>query len=270
MNDQTRLNTPVPECYLIPAFVSESEEAYLLTKIEEVGGTAVDNDDATAEQTTRKYKSKPTGWREVKGRRSMYWGGSVLKNALIPTAMPAFMQDQFPRIINRIAETGAFHGSKHKVPNHVLVNEYLPGQGIFPHEDGPAYFPTVTTLSLGSHTILDIFAYATKEDGDATSETEGAKTYQTNPAFSILIPRRSLFILRSDLYTTCLHGIAARHTDSLEELQKCVNWEDISSRRSRWELGDETNNTSVWERSRRVSLTVRTVEKVLNLKGLTR
>jgi alkylated DNA repair protein alkB homolog 6 len=40
------------------------------------------------------------------------------------------------------------------------VNRYLPdGQGIMPHQDGSAYFPTVATLSLGSHTILDIYEY---------------------------------------------------------------------------------------------------------------
>lgn len=141
---------------------------------------------------------------------------------------------------------------------------------IQPHEDGPAYFPTVTTLSLGSHTILDIFEYTAEEDADGTTQTEGARTYRTEPSFSILIPRRSLFILRSDMYAKYLHGISARKMDSLEELQRCVNWDDVSSRRSRWELGDDTNNTSEWERSRRVSLTVRTVEKVLNLKGLMR
>lgn len=139
-----------------------------------------------------------------------------------------------------------------------------------PHEDGPAYFPTVTTLSLGSHTILDIFEYTEQDHSEGTAQSEGAKTYKTDPVFSILIPRRSLFILRSDMYAKHLHGIAARTTDSLEELQKCVNWDDISSRRSRWELGDETNDTNAWERTRRVSLTVRTVEKVLNLKGFTR
>jgi alkylated DNA repair protein alkB family protein 6 len=73
MNEQTRLRTPVPECYLLPAFVSESEEAYLLTKIEEVGGTAVHDDEADATtEAPRKYKSKPTGWREVKGRRYVF------------------------------------------------------------------------------------------------------------------------------------------------------------------------------------------------------
>lgn len=60
-----------------------------------------------------------------------------MKNALVPTPMPPFMQGtfamlttqvppalnlptaQFPKLIERIADTGAFAGSKHKLPNHV-------------------------------------------------------------------------------------------------------------------------------------------------------
>lgn len=72
------------------------------------------------------------------------------------------------------------------------------------------------------------------------------------------------------MYAKRLHGIAERKTDSLEELGKCVNWDEVSSRRSRWELGDESNDTKEWLRERRVSLTVRTVEKVLNLRGFMR
>ena len=89
--------------------------------------------------------------------------------------------------------------------------------------------------------------------------------------FSILLPRRSLFILRGELYANHLHGIAERHTDSLEELKKCINWEEVSSRRSRWEMGDESNETSEWPRGRRVSLTMRSVDKVMrNVLGLKR
>jgi len=40
-------------------------------------------------------------------------------------------------------------------PNHVLVNEYLPGSGILPHTDGPAFFPLVSTVTLSSHGLLD-------------------------------------------------------------------------------------------------------------------
>ncbi len=39
-----------------------------------------------------------------------------------------------------------FNGSPHGSPNHCLVNEYQPGQGIYPHEDGSAYWPVVCTV----------------------------------------------------------------------------------------------------------------------------
>ena len=34
-------------------------------------------------------------------------------------------------------------------PNHILLNEYLPGQGIIPHLDGDLFYPTIATVSLG-------------------------------------------------------------------------------------------------------------------------
>lgn len=188
-----------------------------------------------------------------------------------------------------------------------------------PHQDGPAYFPTVATLSLGSYTILDIFGYPDADaSGDSTSEPAGetsastsaptsspiageSRAYDPVPRFSILLPRRTLFILRDELYTAHLHGIRERHTDSLDELKKCVNWDHISARRARWEMGDEdvpeplpeagpdesssgtqedatitrprrpdTSESTDWDRGRRVSLTIRAVEKVLkgNVLGL--
>lgn len=45
--------------------------------------------------------------------------------------------------------------------NHVLVNEYLPGQGIMPHQDGPAYFPVVAIISLGSPAVMRFFSSST-------------------------------------------------------------------------------------------------------------
>lgn len=40
-------------------------------------------------------------------------------------------------------------------PNHVLINEYLSGQGINPHSDGPAFTPLIATISLGGSVLLD-------------------------------------------------------------------------------------------------------------------
>lgn len=39
-------------------------------------------------------------------------------------------------------------------PNHCLVNEYQPGEGIMPHTDGPLFTPIIATLSLNCHTVV--------------------------------------------------------------------------------------------------------------------
>ena len=66
MNESNRLKTPnnVGEAYLVPVFVTEGEESYLLTKIEELGGTPVEeqqeakNGADTDQPSPRKFKSK--------------------------------------------------------------------------------------------------------------------------------------------------------------------------------------------------------------------
>ncbi|XP_076463568.1 putative RNA/DNA demethylase ALKBH6 isoform X2 [Babylonia areolata] len=77
----------------------------------------------------------------------------------------------------RIADLGTFEG---KVPNHVLVNEYLPGQGIMPHEDGPAFYPTVSTITLGSHALLDFYYHINTLPGQSAQQsTEGQSAQQS-------------------------------------------------------------------------------------------
>ena len=46
--------------------------------------------------------------------------------------------------------------------NHVLVNEYHPGQGIMAHTDGPSYRPIVCTITTGSGQILNILDRETR------------------------------------------------------------------------------------------------------------
>ena len=40
-------------------------------------------------------------------------------------------------------------------PNHVLLNEYQPSQGILPHTDGPSYSSRTATISLCSSVVLE-------------------------------------------------------------------------------------------------------------------
>lgn len=73
ISEENRLKTPLENVYLLKDFCTQQEEAYLLSKIEELGGIDISEGD---ESQVRQYKDKGTaaGWREVNGRRSMYWG----------------------------------------------------------------------------------------------------------------------------------------------------------------------------------------------------
>ncbi|PPQ83213.1 dioxygenase [Psilocybe cyanescens] len=132
-------------------------------------------------------------------------GDMTAKGALVAQPFPPFVQ-KYPDIISRIKATGAFNSSAHEEPNHIIMNEYLPGQGIMPHEDGPRYHPVVTTLSLGSHAVFHYYQY--QKDDEIGAVTRGiGKTINTTPVSSILLEPRSLVISSGTMYTTHLHGI---------------------------------------------------------------
>jgi alkylated DNA repair dioxygenase AlkB len=63
---------------------------------------------------------------------------------------------ELPFILQRLSDTlvavGAFPPTR--PPNHVLINEYRPGEGIMPHTDGPAYDNRTATISLGGSDVI--------------------------------------------------------------------------------------------------------------------
>lgn len=80
-------------------------------------------------------------------------------------------------------------------PDQLIVNEYLPGQGITPHVDCiPCFGPVITSLSLGAAVVMDL------RRGDER--------------FSILLRPRSLLLLAEDARRQWRHGIAARKSDT--------------------------------------------------------
>ncbi|CAD6911697.1 unnamed protein product [Tilletia laevis] len=220
--------------FYFPDFISEQEEEYLLQQIHDAP--------ALKWKTLQNRSGRTLG-------RLQTWGGQLAGsngNTLIPQPLPSFFTS-FPDLIQRLADTGAFRGSKHGEANHCLVNEYLSGQGIMPHEDGGAYFPAVATISLGSHTVLDIYRYAVdpaseaddaaaaaalKEDGEGSTKTTpaaagpdppSARAREKDPAFSILQERRSLLITLGPAYRKYLHGIAERQSDEYDHLKSVIN-----------------------------------------------
>lgn len=146
----------------------------------------------------------------------------------LSTTIPLPLQD----LCDALVETGIF-ASKYK-PNHILVNEYQPGQGILPHTDGPVYYPTTATLSIGQSSVLLNFRprLATHNIGtivnnenttinDADDDATDTATLPTSPQV-LLEGNGSLVVFADDAYTKYTHDIQDNIRNELVSDQ-CVN-----------------------------------------------
>uniref|UniRef100_A0A0K0ELL2 Fe2OG dioxygenase domain-containing protein n=1 Tax=Strongyloides stercoralis TaxID=6248 RepID=A0A0K0ELL2_STRER len=203
----------------IPNFITDEEEEYLLHLV----------------------NNAPTPkWDYLSNRRLQVYGGIInKKKVLIP-------DEGIPQGFNYIIDKlmALEDGFKlDKVPNHLLVNEYLPGQGIMPHTDGDAYYPLVATISLGSPILLDFYKNITPEC---------VSSFDNRYIGSMFLERRSLILLSNDIYSNHLHSIAERDEDKMTGDVFNLNQVNLK-------VGD------IVKRETRVSLTYRHVEKVSKL-----
>uniref|UniRef100_A0A8D0CAJ9 AlkB homolog 6 n=1 Tax=Salvator merianae TaxID=96440 RepID=A0A8D0CAJ9_SALMN len=223
-----RVTKAPPTAYYIPEFLTEAEEAYLLQQV---------------------YGAPKPKWTQLSGRRLQNWGGLPHPKGMVLEKLPPWLQAW----TDKVSALEVFGG---KLANHVLVNEYRPGEGIMPHEDGPLYFPTVTTINLGSHTLLDFYYPVSRgQPAERNKEMAGqkgpaAQTEEQRHFLSLLLKPRSLLVLQDDMYTQYLHGIRPVTEDIVTE--KVANAGVCDS-----ELGGALH------RGTRVSLTIRHVPRVL-------
>ncbi|KAF3394549.1 Alpha-ketoglutarate-dependent dioxygenase [Penicillium rolfsii] len=230
--------TSLPDgAFYIPNFISEDEELILLQKIQ----------------------SAPLPrWTHLTHRRLQTWPSALTKtNTLLSSPLPAWLTT--PIITPRFQELGIFADAPHTAPNHVLINEYRPGQGIMPHEDGPAYYPLVATVSLGAAIVLDLYDKEKEKERERDGSAEATKPesksdYLRGPRFRILQERRSLLVTRGKMYTDFLHGIAERVVDGDLGAETVCNWELLGEKEGF--LGGS------YDRRTRTSLTYRDVLKV--------
>ena len=135
-------------------------------------------------------------WRDDLSRRVQHYGWryDYKARAITPDMHIGALPDWLSRLAHKLYnETGLFD----KVPEQVIVNEYLPGQGIATHIDHPGFGPTVCTISL-----LDDWEMDFSEDWKDKS-----------PA---LLRRGSCVLLTGASRSVWQHGIAPRKTESLE------------------------------------------------------
>ncbi|XP_021347351.1 alpha-ketoglutarate-dependent dioxygenase alkB homolog 6-like isoform X2 [Mizuhopecten yessoensis] len=192
------------------------------------------------------YSAPKPKWTQLSNRRLQNWGGLPHPKGMVSEGLPPWLKVYTERIA--VTGAGLFED---KSLNHVLVNEYKAGQGIMPHEDGSLFFPTVSTISLGSHTLLD-FYYHIKQDQDSTQNN--STSLDERHFVSILLEPRSLVFVAEDMYKLHLHGIAERTSDVITD--KVANLDMCKS----VSVGDKLT------RSARVSLTIRHVPKTLKAK----
>lgn len=81
-------------------------------------------------------------------------------------------------------------------PDQMIVNEYIPGQGIYPHVDDVRSFEDgIVSVSLASPVVMDFL------------QAKGPTKHE------LLLPRRSALALFGEARYDWRHGIATRKTD---------------------------------------------------------
>lgn len=210
---------PVPGLFFVPDFLSEAEERALLACVHDPV-----------------YRASGR-WVELRRRQLQNFGGRPTVEGLRDREpLPAWLA----AVGDALVGAGLFPEAQR--PNHVLVNLYRSGEGIFPHTDGSAYFPQVCTLSLGAMALMH---FRPRVDA-ALVGTETHRCLEDERAFQVCLPPRSCIVLREGAYFDLLHSIEPLECETVTD--RCLNTAEAGVR-----VGD------TFERHTRVSLTVRHV-----------
>lgn len=213
--------------YYIPNFISPEEEAGLIGNV---------------------LAAPKPKWTYLANRSLQNWGGLPHPKGMVPERLP----DWLTVYTRRLGKMGLFEG---KEPNHILMNRYEPNQGIMAHEDGPLFYPTVTTINTGSHSVLNFYAKPAEEDSTA-------RRY----VFSLLLWPRSLLVLRHQAYTSYLHEIEELTTDMITrqgsgDSKNFANLDAVPAEELKPFSVDQEDRWTI-PRQTRYSFTIRHVPKV--------
>ncbi|KAL1805335.1 hypothetical protein DCAR_0831153 [Daucus carota subsp. sativus] len=240
----------VPTLYYIPDFLTHPQHDQLLDHI---------------------YQAPAFKWKTLKNRRLQNWGGVVHEKGLLAQELPPWLTNITQKIFD---ESRMFPSAI----NHVLINEYQPNQGIMPHQDGPAYFPVVAIVSLGSPVVMDFSPHlgltnSTNQSGNGMEDIvsgTGApdrnlqKTYKP---FSVLLMPRSLLIFKDKAYSEYMHGIEdipVQRGDRVVNVGEFLKYHGANQITGSEDLceGTDVDLNSIRRTTNRISLTCRVVPKV--------
>ncbi len=136
-------------------------------------------------------------WRGDLQRRVQHYGYRYDYKARQIT--PDLYLGPLPVWLENLAHFLVQNGLFPNVPDQVIVNEYLPGQGIAPHIDCvPCFGGVIASLSLGSDVVMDFG----RPDG--------------SEKISHRLPARSLVVMTGPARYHWQHSIAKRKTDGVD------------------------------------------------------
>ncbi len=165
------METALPGLFLYPDFIDEAREKLLLNEIDR--------------QT----------WIVDYVRRLQYYG---YRNELdkpydlIPFPIP------MPPLIYQLSHEIVEQKILLQQPDQVIINEYLPGEGIKPHKDRAYYENQICGVNLGSGCIIRFIKGKNEQ------------------VIDIEIPRRSLYVMQDDARKKWKHGIPPRKKDNID------------------------------------------------------
>lgn len=170
-----------PHVYYIPDVISEADERKLMSCINSVDSSC---------------------WEQLKTRRLQCWHDHQDSSATFPSWLHV--------LIDALLAWGIFDPIRDR-PNHVLINEYKPHEGILHHTDGPRYLDRVAIVSLNSACLMTFRRRLKPESiGCDSSNSSGDIGVSGNSAdeFSVVLQPRSLLIFCKSVYSDMLHGIS--------------------------------------------------------------
>ncbi|QJD96528.1 alpha-ketoglutarate-dependent dioxygenase AlkB [Mucilaginibacter robiniae] len=165
------METALPGLYLYPDFIDETREQQLLSEIDS--------------QT----------WIVDYLRRLQYYG---YRNELdkpydlipFPVAMPPMIYQLSQELVEqKIIDLQ---------PDQVIINEYVPGEGLKPHKDRAYYENQICGVNLGSGCVMRFIKGKNEE------------------VIDIEIPRRSIYVMQDDARKKWKHGIPPRKKDKVD------------------------------------------------------
>ncbi|XP_076137661.1 tRNA (carboxymethyluridine(34)-5-O)-methyltransferase alkbh8 [Alosa pseudoharengus] len=203
-----------PGLVVLEDYVSQEEEACLLQAVDWAA-----DDNATANKALKHRRVKHYGY------EFRYDNNNVDKDKPLPTGIPPVCDPVLQRCLK--------DGHISVLPDQLTVNQYESGQGIPPHIDTHSAFEdTILSLSLGAKTVMDF-------------------RHPDGRSVAVLLPERSLLVMKEESRFLWTHGITPRKFDM-------VPAHDTEGPVA---MTSDPSNLTLSRRGTRTSLTFRTVRR---------